>query len=74
MKNKHIYMWYDGDVKRHYFSSKVNFNKWLNEFIGEIIRDPCNDNLIKNKSKQDLKKHFSGPLYLEKICLDEVIS
>ena len=35
MNMKHVYVWFDGDVKRHYFSSKSTFNKWLTEFVRE---------------------------------------
>lgn len=74
MKNKYIYMWFDGDVKRYYFSSKLTFNKWLNEFVDEFMKDSLNCNYfyknLKLKSKQQVKKYFSGPMFLEKIYLD----
>jgi len=65
-------MWYDGDIKRHYFSSKVTFNKWLKEFMDEILStgeyyDPM---LKKLKTKQEIKKYFSSPYFLDKIELD----
>jgi len=72
MRRKYIYMWYDGDIKRHYFSSKVTFNKWLKEFVDEILStgryyDPM---LKKLKTKQEIKKYFSSTYFLDKIELD----
>jgi len=39
MSKKYVYMWFDGDVKRHYFSNKLTFNKWLKEFIEEAMQE-----------------------------------
>lgn len=72
--SKYIYMWFDGDVKRHYFSSKVTLNKWLGEFVDELIDNQLTFNAfygnLKGKSKQEIKKYFSSALYVEKIELD----
>jgi len=80
MSKKYAYMWFDGDVRRRYFSSKVTFNKWLNEFVDELlstggtIEDYYNYDLVKLKKskapKKEIKKHYSSPLFLEKIELD----
>ena len=73
---KYVYMWHDGDVKRHYFSSKVTFNKWLNEFVDEVLstEDYYNYDLVKLKKskapKKEIKKYYSSALFLEKIELD----
>ena len=73
---KHIYMWHDGDAKRHYFSSKATFNKWLNEFVDEVLstEDYYDRDLVKFKErkapKKEIKKHYSSSLFLEKIELD----
>lgn len=69
---KHIYMWSDGDVKRHYFSSKANLNKWLKEFIAEITDNPdiYFDQMIEGKSSKDIFKYYSSTLFVEKIELD----
>ena len=74
MKKIHIYVWFDGDVKRHYFSSKQTYNKWLGEFVSELMSDPTFPSFygnLKNKSKKDVMSYFSSNLYLEKIKLDE---
>jgi hypothetical protein len=72
MANKHIYIWYDGDVKRHYFSSKQTFNKWVGEFADEVVssKDYYDPQIKKLKTKQDIKKYFSSGYFLEKIELD----
>ncbi len=72
---KHIYMWFDGDIKRYYFSSKKNLNLFIKEFAQETkaVKNDYQDNKIKNKSIKQLIEYFSGPLFVEKIELDEVI-
>jgi hypothetical protein len=67
-------MWHDGDVKRHYFSSKLTYNKWLKEFISELMSDPTFPSFygnLKDKSKKDIMNYFSSALYLTRIELDE---
>ena len=77
MSKKYIYMWYNGDVKRHYFSSKLTFNKWLTEFVEEVLttEDYYDSQLEKFKRtgslKKEIKKYYSSDLFLEKIELDE---
>ncbi len=69
--SKYIYMWFDGDVKRHYFSNKSNLNKWIKEFTTEVKdnSDYC-DPYIKGKSFKELVKYYSSTLFVEKIELD----
>lgn len=71
---KHIYMWWDGDCKRHYFSNKKNLNKWIKEFVDELMSEPdfgewlyCQ---LKGKSAKEIRSYFSGVMFVEKIELD----
>lgn len=73
-------MWFDGDVRRHYFSSKITFNKWVKEFVEEVMngKDYYDYQLekLKGKSKnknlsmKEIIKYFSSSNFLEKIELD----
>lgn len=69
--SKYIYMWFDGDVKRHYFSNKANLNKWIKEFVTEV-KDNSDyyDPYIKGKSLKELIKYYSSTLFVEKVELD----
>lgn len=70
---KHVFVWFDGDVKRHYFSSKSTFNKWLTEFVREgLTVDEFKYSYPKlvGKPVSEIKKHFSSSLFLEKVELD----
>jgi len=74
MNKKYIYMWFDGDVKRHYFSSKQTFNKWVGEFVDELMSDPAFPSFygnLKSRSKKDVMNYFSSSLYLTRIELDD---
>lgn len=69
---KYIYLWFDGDVKRHYFSGKVTLNKWLKAFVSEVKNnsDSYCDSRIKNKSLKEIMKYYSSSRFVEKIELD----
>lgn len=69
---QYIYMWFDGDVKRHYFSGKVILNKWLKAFANEVKNNPDSycDSRIKNKSVKEILKYYSSSKFVEKIELD----
>ena len=64
-------MWFDGDVKHHYFSNKANLNKWIKEFVTEV-KDNSDyyDPYIKGKSFKVLVKYYSSTLFVEKVELD----
>jgi hypothetical protein len=72
MKKKYIFVWFDGDIKRHYFSSKSTFNIWLNDFVKEYMTTPHNwqDSNSAGKTVVEIKKYFSSPLFLDKVELD----
>lgn len=73
-RRKYIYMWFDGDVKRHYFSNKLNLNKFVKEFVLELKSDPDFGEWLyaglKNKSTKEIISYFSSSMFVEKIELD----